>query len=92
MCHREAVMKLHAFRASVTVNVCAQISDQKKREMIVNRACLKKIFSSLLYSASQGLAIRGHNDDASNFVNLLNLRSEDAGELKSWLKRESYTW
>lgn len=90
MCHKEAVVKLHALKASV--NVCAQLSDQKKKEMMVNRACLKKIFSSLLYLASQGLAIRGCNDDTSNFVNLLNLRSEDTLELKSWLKRESYTW
>lgn len=60
--------------------------------MIDNRTCLKQIFSSLLFLATQGLAIRGHNDDASNFVSLLNLRSEDSAELKCWLKRDSYTW
>ena len=67
MCHREAVVKMHALKSSVDVS--AQLSDQRKKEMMLNRTCLKKIFSSVLYLACQGLAIRGHNDDASNFTN-----------------------
>jgi len=89
-CHREAVMKLHSVKAEV--NVSAQISEQKKQEMATSRSCLKQIFSSIAYLAMQGLAIRGHNDDMSNFSNLLHLRSEDSQELKLWLKRESYNW
>ena len=89
-CHREAIMKLNSVTARV--NVSTQISDQKERQMAENRACLLKLFSSLLYLSTQGLAIRGHTDNESNYNNLLKVRCEDSAELRMWFGRESYTW
>lgn len=52
----------------------------------------KKIFSSIRYLAVQGIALRGHTDDNSNFKQLLSLRSKDVTQLKSWLCRTKHKW
>lgn len=89
-CHREAVLKCKSLAKGI--NVCTQMSDEKHRQMMVNRTCLLKLLSSLRYLCTQGLAIRGHTDSDSNFCNLLKIRCEDSDELQMWLQRESYTW
>ena len=38
--------------------------------------------SSRRYLARQGIALRGHNDEDSNFIQLLNLLAEDDDNLK----------
>ena len=43
--------------------------------------------STLRYLARQGLATRGHIESEGNFLQLLQLRSEDSPELSSWLER-----
>ena len=45
--------------------------------------------SSRRYLARQGIALRGHNDEDSNFIQLLNLLAEDDDNLKEWLLRKS---
>ena len=45
--------------------------------------------SSLRYLARQGIALRGHNEENSNFVQLLNLLAEDDSNLKESLLRKS---
>lgn len=57
-------------------------------QMEENRIALIKVLSSLRYLAVQGLPIRGHTDEKSNFNNLLHLRSEDCRILKLWLQKE----
>ena len=54
-----------------------------------NRKSLIKIMSSLRYLARQGIALRGHNEENSNFVQLLNLLAEDDSNLKESLLRKS---
>lgn len=50
-------------------------------------ACLLKIISTPRYLARQGLAVRGHIENYGNFLQLLQLRSEDSQELYTWLER-----
>ena len=45
--------------------------------------------SIIRYLARQGIALRGHNEENSNFIQLLNLRAEDNDNLKEWLLRKS---
>ena len=49
--------------------------------------CLLKIISTLRYLARQGLAVHGHVENNRNFLQLLQLCSEDSQELCSWLER-----
>ena len=51
------------------------------------QGCLLKIISTLRYLARQGLATRGHIESEGNFLQLLQVQSEDSPELSSWLKR-----
>ena len=89
-CHREAVLKLGSMKANV--NVICQLSNAKKIEMEENRLALMTILSSLKFLVTQGLAIRGHTDESSNFVNLLRLQCEDSPILKKWMDRDSFKW
>lgn len=85
-CHRNSLSQLSAINAGI--NVASQLSDAKRMQTEESRIALLKILSSLRYLAVQGLPIRGHTDDKSNFHNLLHLRSEDCPVLKLWLERE----
>ena len=42
--------------------------------------CLKQIFNSLRYLARQGVAVRGHHDNESNFKQLLLMQSKNNKE------------
>ncbi len=46
--------------------------------------------SSLRHLLHQGLAIRGHDQEEGNLMQLLSLRREDCSELKGWLKDKNY--
>ena len=72
--------------------VLVQMNKGLLQEQKQSRACLLKLISSLKYLAGQGLAIQGRKSDDGNFIELLNLRSEDIEGLRSWLARKhSYT-
>lgn len=90
--HREAVLKLSY--AESDINVTALLSTAKQRQMSQARSVLLKLFSSLRFLATQGLAIRGHVDDSSNYCCLLDLRSEDSNDMKTWISRKGvqYQW
>ena len=51
---------------------------------------LLKQLSSLHYLLRQGLALRGHEENESNLVQLLMLRSEDCDGFKAWLEGKKY--
>ena len=44
--------------------------------------------SSIRYLSRQGTALKGHNEENSTFVQLLNLLAEDEDNLKEWLLRK----
>ena len=52
-----------------------------------NRKCLINIIETLLYLARQGVALRGHVDIESNFMQLLELRANDVPQLRDWLNK-----
>ncbi|ODM86584.1 Zinc finger MYM-type protein 1 [Orchesella cincta] len=56
------------------------------------RLFLRKIITSVLFLAKQGLALRGNESDSGNFLALMDLRSEDVEGLSAWLQRsKSFT-
>ena len=63
---------------------------QKLREE--NRRCLAVIIESLQYLARQGIPIRGHNDNESNFVQLVKLRARDVSVLENWIKNKTQNY
>lgn len=88
--HRAAVEAMtHISRGH---NIASALSASKQKEMKDARKALLCVLSSLRYLASGGLSVRGHTDENSNFIRLLQLRSDDVSELKSWLARSSYKW
>ena len=63
---------------------------EHKKEKEASRAMLRKIIESIRYLARQGLALRGHKDEAdSNFSQLLLLRGIDCAALLTWLKKKA---
>ena len=52
-----------------------------------NRKCFLKIIETLLCLGRQGVALRGHAEDESNFYQLLELRAIDVPELRKWLDK-----
>ena len=84
--HKEAVMKWTAY--SKGINVATQVNEAGLEQQKKNRAMLLKILSTLRL-ACQGLAIRGHTEESSNFYNLLRLRCEDCENLSNWLKQKT---
>lgn len=88
--HRFCV--LHKANAERGVNVHSMLSKSKLEDMKTARTALMKMISTLRFLMTGGLAIRGHEDENSNYSRLLKLRSEDIPELKSWLQRSKYKW
>ena len=89
-CHRNAVMK--TAYTSAGVNVVSGLSKAKREEMAAAKSALRKIVTSIVFLARQGIAIRGKTEENSNFRQLLSLRAEDADDLRSWLARSQYKW
>ncbi|XP_039279145.1 zinc finger MYM-type protein 1-like [Nilaparvata lugens] len=87
--HKEGVLKLSSLAKP---SVAAQLNDQLNSDMKKARLALEIIFTTVKYLCRQGLAIRGHEDINSNFLQLLELRKKDVPELKDWLGRSGYKW
>ena len=65
-CHKEAVESIEL--PLKTGDVGEMLCTEHKKEKEANRAMLRKIIESIRYLARQGLALRGHKDEAdSNF-------------------------
>jgi len=87
--HEEALKNLESYsKPSIATKLCSVT--EKKQE--VARTALKAIFSSIVFLAQQGLALRGSDNSSGNFMELLNLRARDIQDLTSFLRRpKSYT-
>jgi Domain of unknown function (DUF4371)/hAT family C-terminal dimerisation region len=88
--HRCSVTKLSFVKAGQNVASC--LSQCKRDEMALARKALHTIFTSLMFLARQGIAIRGKIDETSNLQQLLLLRSADVDCLRTWLARCQYKW
>ena len=58
-------------------NVGEMLSHSHSIEKVQNGRMLMTIIESLHYLGRQGIAMRGHYDSESNFIQLLKLRSYD---------------
>ena len=63
--------------------VVSGLSKAKRDDMIVASEVLHCIFTSLVFLAKQGLAIRGETDVTSNLSQLLSLRADDDASVQS---------
>lgn len=85
--HREAILKNELMQQP---SIEAQLSGSVQSEQERNRRMLMKQLSSLRYLLRQGLALRGHDENEGNLVQLLKLHSEDCDGLKAWLEGKKY--
>ncbi len=83
--HRESVTRLIHLKKGESV--IAKIDSQKQKQQKEARVALIKVVEVLRLLARQGLAVRGHTDQESNFVQLLSLVKKDNQILDSWLSR-----
>ena len=74
-------------------NAPEMIDENEKKYRELNRRIFLTILETLQYLSRQGLAVRGDDDDESNFIQLLKLQSKKFPELTDWLskKTERYT-
>ena len=50
---------------------------------------LLKILQNIRFLGRQGIALRGHSNLESNFIQLLNLRACEDQKIVNWLKKKS---
>ena len=77
-------------RITNSQTISAKLSSIHEKEVALNRRNLKTIINAVYYLAKQGLAYRGHdendiNKNSGNFLELLNLISENDNDLKKHL-------
>ena len=89
-CHRAAVT--NEVIVSQCANVAEMMNEKERENMELNRRCLITILESQKYLARQGLALRGNDDETSNFCQLLKPRPKSVPQLEEWLgkKRGKY--
>ena len=85
LAHKEGVMKWVHYTKSSSVSV--QIAQNLKTDQAKAQKCLLNMLSSLRFLARQGLAIRGHEENEGNFLQLLRLQSGNCSEMVKWLQR-----
>lgn len=84
-CHKAAVEREFVI-PNTHSNIIDLTNENAKKLRIENRRCLAIIVESLQYLARQGIPVRGHDDDESNFIQLVKLRSKDVNVLEDWIK------
>jgi len=85
--HRHAIQQLQHLKSSEPIE--SMLSSQVQNDQQNARKCLHIVFTTLRFLARQGLAIRGHETDEGNFMQLLKLRSEDQPLLEQWLNKKT---
>ena len=65
-----------------------QLLSQSKQTQQQYKICLMAVFTSVMFLARQGLALRGHEEAIGNVQQLLSTRRQDVSELDAWLKRK----
>ena len=82
--HIDAVQAITIPQESVDGMLSQAHREQKKR----NSCMLLTIMQMVQFLGRQGLALRGRNDDESNFIQLLKLRGHNQLEINKWLAKE----
>ena len=86
--HKEAVERLRSKRSTETVvhgvyNQHLVVLQQRRQYLLI-------VISTLRVLARQGIAIRGHSDSESNFMQFLELQAHNVKGFKGWLERSEY--
>ena len=87
----------HRMQKKTKSSLLTHISDAHKEQVAKNRQYLRVIIETLLFTAKQNIAQRGHNEDRhsiqllsdtnrGNFLELLSLRANDLPWLSTQLK------
>ena len=74
---------------ATTRDIGESCSTAHAHQKIENRLIFLKILQNICFLGRQGLALRGHDDSESNFVQLLKLRGCDDQRIADWLQRKS---
>ena len=64
------------------------LSEAHSQSKSENRKVLLKILQNIRFLSRQGIALRGHDDSESNFIQRFKLRECDNPEIGRWLKRK----
>lgn len=83
--HRKASTAVIARKNDLSVS--AVNSKQAQQQKLDARFCLYKIFETIKFLAVQDIPMRGHNENESNFLQLIKLRCLDNEKLNSWMQR-----
>ena len=86
-CHSDAVQVMVVLPKSVR-DVGKTITTAYAQNKAENRKVLMKILQNIKFLGHQGIALWGHDDSESNFIQLLKLRECDNPEISQWLKRK----
>ena len=90
--HKRAVEVMFTLPAT-TGNVGEMLSQAHALERLENRDYLLKLFQNIQFLSRQGIALCGHDEQNSNFIQLLQLRSIDDSKILEYLasKTDKYT-
>ncbi|KAH3871283.1 hypothetical protein DPMN_034480 [Dreissena polymorpha] len=72
---------------ATTRDVGETLSTGHAKEKVDNRTQLLKILRSIRFLACQGIALRGHDGDEGNLMQLLQHHGETNSSLLAWLER-----
>lgn len=86
-CHREAVNKIASMKKP---GVHVQINAQQKLDQSVHRDLFMTELYSIQFLSRQGLALRGHQENEGNLVQLLRSKSNEEPRLNSWIENGKY--
>ena len=53
-----------------------------------NQKCFLKILQNVQFLERQGIALRGHHEEESNFIQLCRLRAHNSNEMSRWLDKK----
>ncbi|XP_065885455.1 zinc finger MYM-type protein 1-like [Dysidea avara] len=90
--HREAVERLQLRESSIHIGCILDTRAAPEQEF--HRSMLLKLLRAIKFLGKQGLAIRGHNENAEafqgNLYQLLLLQAEDCPGMNEWLRQREY--
>ena len=87
-CHQDAVQVMIVLPRTVR-DIGETLSSAHAQNKAENRRVLLKILQNMKFLGRQGIALRGHDDSESNFMQLFKLRELDNPELSAWLKKRA---
>ena len=86
-CHLESMELMVTLPHSVQ-DIGEVLSSAHAQGKSMNRKTFIKILQNIQYLVRQGIALRGHDDNESNFLQLFKLRGHDNHNMNNWLEKK----